>query len=116
MVDVCHVSHFVLGEEERKSSICNYPLRGAECACDLCQFRHQNLMETKVGCPTILLKVASPKGVINIEVIDVVVALGIFALLRRLALASDWLFGSTLLSGSFWIGYPFFRAVFNSWM
>ena len=42
MVDVCHVSHFVLGEEERKSSICNYPLRGAECACDLCQFRHQN--------------------------------------------------------------------------
>ena len=38
------------------------------------------LMEPEVGCPTILVKVDSPKVVFTIEVIDAVVPLGIFAL------------------------------------
>ena len=57
------------------------------------------LMEPKVGCPTIFVKVASPKVVFTIEVIDYVVLLGIFSLFRCLA-----------SSGSFCIGYRLFRS------
>ena len=42
------------------------------------------LMDPEVGCPTIFLKVASPKVVFTIEVIDAVVSLSNFAFFLRL--------------------------------
>ena len=56
------------------------------------------LMDPEVGCPTIFVKVASPKVAFTIEVIDAVASLGFF-FPRHLA-----------LSGSFWIDYHIFRA------
>ena len=76
----------------------------------------RTFMDPEVGCPTILVKVASPNVVFTIEVIDSVVLLDIFDLFLHLVLASDRIFGSAFSSGSFWIGYHIFWEVFNSWI
>ena len=75
MFIVRHVSHFVLGEDERKSSVCASPLCGVECAGNFASSVVSILMDPEVGCPAIFVKVASPKVSFTIEVIDAIVLL-----------------------------------------
>ena len=80
MFIVRHISHFVLGKDEREASVCASPLCGAECAFDLSSSVVIILMDPEVGCPTIFVKVDSLKVVFTTEVIDAVVLIGIFDL------------------------------------
>ena len=66
---------------------------------DFASYFIKMFIEPKVGCPTIFVKVASPKVSFTIEVIDAVVRLSIFSLFRRLASIRF-----------FWIGYRIFRS------
>ena len=99
MFIVRHVSHFVLGEDERKASICASPLCGVECAGDLRHFRRQDFDGARGGLSHHFCKGGFTEGCFHHGGDQCCSLNRNFALFYRLN-----------SSGAFWIGYHLFRA------